>query len=56
MYCLLNVMLTAFCYVRERDSFMVTLPKLVRALGHFVCVDQAGMQAHAPIRMTYGCA
>lgn len=30
LYCLLNVILTAFCYVRERDSFMVTQPKLVR--------------------------
>lgn len=29
LYCVFNVILTAFCYVRERDSFMVTQPKLV---------------------------
>lgn len=38
LYILINGILTAFSYVRERDSFLVTLPKLVgsivRCTGH----------------------
>jgi hypothetical protein len=30
LYALINGILSAFSYVRERDSFMVTQPKLVR--------------------------
>jgi hypothetical protein len=46
VYCALNAILTAFCYVKERDSFLVTLPKLVRGSSSgFLCVEPDGRAA-----------